>query len=89
MNKILVTGLSALLVAAASSSFAAQPTSLRFEGKATTEDGVPYSNYSVKCSNGKSEPLTAWDKRRKWCLGDVETENCHRKQIKAAKAACK
>ena len=87
--KVLMTCAATLLATVALTSHAAQPTSLRFEGKATTEEGVSYSNYSVKCSNGKSEPLTAWDKRRKWCVSDLDTENCHRKQIKAAQAACK
>jgi hypothetical protein len=43
----------------------------------------------VKCSNGKKVEVTAWDNRRKWCVGDHTSKNCEKKQINAAKAACK
>jgi len=71
------------------SSFAAKPTSIVFEGTGETTDGTPYASYKVKCSNGKQEDLTAWDSRKKWCVGDTSSEACEKKQIKAAKAACK
>ena len=77
------------LLALSANSFAAKPTSIVFDSNGTTEDGTAYSNYVVKCSNGKKTPLTAWDNRRKWCVGAQSTENCHKKQIKAAKKACK
>lgn len=69
--------------------FAAKPTSITFESEGTTPDGQEYANYIVKCSNGEKQPLTAWDSRKKWCVGKESQENCHRKQIKAAKQACK
>ncbi len=71
------------------SSFAAKPTSIVFDSHGETADGTAYSNYIVKCSNGKKKPLTAWDGRKKWCAGDASSEECQKKQIKAAKAACK
>ena len=77
------------LLAASTASFAAKPTSIIFEASGETADGTPFSQYAVKCSNGKKEPLTAWDNRGKWCLGEESSENCEKKQIKAAKAACK
>ena len=70
-------------------SLAAKPTSIVFDSNGTTEDGTPYANYQVKCSNGKTMPLTAWDNRKKWCVGDNSSTECERKQIKAAKKACK
>ena len=54
-----------------------------------TADGTPYGQYQVKCSNGKKMPLTAWDNRKKWCVGEGSAEQCQKKQIKAAKQACK
>lgn len=69
--------------------FAAKPTAITFESSGTTPDGREYSNYIVKCSNGEQQPLTAWDNRKKWCVGAESQENCHKKQIKAAKKACK
>ena len=62
---------------------------VQFNANAETADGTPYAKYTVKCSNGKTAALTAWDNRRKWCVGDATSENCEKKQIKAAKAACK
>jgi len=70
-------------------SIAAKPTSIAFEANATTSDGTPYAKYTVKCSNGKKAALTAWNNRSKWCVGDASSEQCEKKQINAAKIACK
>jgi|TARA_B110000977_G_C11078604_1_gene492070 hypothetical protein len=81
-----------LLVAAtlfSGAALAAKPTSVNFDSYGATDAGVEYANYFAKCSNGKAKPLTVWDNRRKWCVGEDSTENCHRKQLKAAKQACK
>lgn len=69
--------------------FAAKPTSITFESEGKAADGQVYANYVVKCSDGQSQPLTAWDERKKWCVGKVSQENCDKKQIRAAKIACK
>lgn len=79
----------AALATASAGTFAARPTSLMFTGDGTTDAGQAYSSYAVKCSDGQRYPLTAWDNRRKWCLGESSQDECHRKQIKAAKQACK
>ena len=79
----------AALAAFSASSFAAKPTSIVFDSNHENADGTPYSTYMVKCSNGKKKELTAWDGRKKWCVGDATSETCEKKQIKAAKAACK
>jgi len=77
------------LAAVSASSFAAKPTSIVFDSNNENADGSPYATYMVKCSNGKKQELTAWDGRKKWCVGDAGSEQCEKKQIKAAKAACK
>jgi hypothetical protein len=77
------------LLALSANAFAAKPTSIVFDSNGTTTDGKPYGSYHVKCSNGKKMPLTAWDDRKKWCVGEGSSENCQKKQIKAAKKACK
>ncbi|MEM1110917.1 MAG: hypothetical protein AAGI11_03320 [Pseudomonadota bacterium] len=87
MNMIKITAGAALL-ALSSASFAAKPTSIVFEGNGAGDTG-DYAKYSVKCSNGKKAPLTAWDNRRKWCIGDAASTECEKKQINAAKKACK
>lgn len=88
MNLVKIATMTAL-VAFSASSFAAKPTSIVFSANAENGEGTPYANYMVKCSNGKQAELTAWDNRRKWCVGDVSSVDCQKRQIKAAKAACK
>jgi hypothetical protein len=77
------------VILASASTFAAKPTSIVFESNGKATDGQDFSKYSVKCSNGKKVKLTAWDNRRKWCVGEASNENCEKKQINAAKTACK
>ena len=79
----------AAMAAVSASSFAANPTSIVFDSNNEAADGKPFATYYVKCSNGKKMELTAWDGRKKWCVGDAASESCEKKQIKAAKAACK
>jgi hypothetical protein len=88
MNPSKVAATTLLLIFSAGS-MAAKPTRIVFDANAATSDGTPYASYTVKCSNGKKVGLTAWDKRSKWCVGDATSEQCEKKQIKAAKAACK
>ena len=89
MNPVIKTVVAASLLALSTTALAAKPTSIIFDSNGTTADGTPYSSYQVKCSNGKKMPLTAWDNRKKWCVGDETSQGCEKKQIKAAKKACK
>lgn len=68
---------------------AAKPTAITYESDGVTADGVVYANYLVRCSDSRKPLITAWDKRKKWCQGKNSQENCHKRQIKAAIAACK
>ncbi|MCZ6830600.1 MAG: hypothetical protein O7F73_13615 [Gammaproteobacteria bacterium] len=85
---ILIVSASALLTLSLNS-LAAKPTSIVFLANGAGADGTPFASYQVKCSNGKTSPLTAWDNRKKWCVGESSSSDCERKQIKAAKKACK
>ena len=87
--KVTRIAIGAALLGLSAASFAAKPTSIVFQANGENADGTPYSTYMVKCSNGKKVELTAWDNRRKWCVGDASSTECEKKQIKAAKAACK
>ncbi|MFL3656009.1 MAG: hypothetical protein ACJ04P_13125 [Halioglobus sp.] len=88
MNILKIAAMAALVIFSAHG-FAAKPTSIVFESNAATADGTAYANYIVKCSNGKRADLTAWNNRGKWCVGDANSTACEKKQIKAAKNACK
>ncbi len=89
MKTVIKTVVAGSLLALSASALAAKPTSIVFDSNGQTSDGTPYGSYQVKCSNGKKQPLTAWDNRKKWCVGDAASEECTKKQIKAAKKACK
>lgn len=89
MNNLFKIATATALVAFSAGSFAAKPTSIVFNANAESADGTPYATYTVKCSNGKKVEVTAWDNRRKWCVGDASSDTCEKKQINAAKAACK
>jgi len=52
-------------------------------------NGESYRNYTVECSNGKHQPLSSWENGKKWCAAKDAQSNCVKKQIKAAKIACK
>lgn len=88
MNIVKIAAASALILFSAGS-LAAKPTSIIFDANAATTEGTAYAKYTVKCSNGKKAELTAWDNRGKWCVGDASSDHCEKKQINAAKDACK
>ena len=79
----------AAVVAFSASSFAAKPRAIEFDSRFETEQGERFSQYTVTCSNGKEMALTAWESPSKWCPGEASLENCEKRQVKAAKAACK
>jgi hypothetical protein len=89
MKTIIKTIIAGSALALSMNTLAAKPTSIVFDANGKTAEGTPYGSYQVKCSNGKKMPLTAWENRKKWCVGDAASEQCMKKQIKAAKKACK
>lgn len=91
MNPAQKVALAFALLLLSTASHAARPTSIVFNTNAETEDGRPYAQFTVRCNDGRTVPLTAWDGRRKWCVGDtdnIEILSCDKKQISAAKTAC-
>ena len=68
---------------------AAKPASITFESEGSAPNGKDYALYTVKCTDGQTLPLTAWDGRKKWCVGKMSEEDCEKKQIRAAKKACR
>lgn len=65
---------------------AGQPTDINYCAKGKTALGVAYSTYTVRCSDGKKREITAWDNRKKWCVGT--SSNCTSDQLKTAQQAC-
>lgn len=68
--------------------YAAKPVKIT-PGKEGATNGQEFRNYTVECSNGRKLPITSWESGKRWCIGDASQENCAKKQIKAAKVACK
>ena len=88
MKKILLTACASLCVLVSTAGHAAKPEKI-IPGPEGVKDGESFRNYTVECSNGKRQPLTAWRGGKEWCVGLESTENCSKKQIKAAQDACK
>ncbi len=78
-----------IMMIISSSAYSAKPVKITPGPKGVAVNGEKFRNYVVQCSNGKKMPLTAWKGGRKWCMGEGSEENCSKKQIKAAKSACK
>lgn len=89
MRTVLHTAIAASCLVFSMAALASKPTSITFVSDGKAPDGQEYASYIVKCSDGKEEPLTAWDQRRNWCVGKDSKDNCDKKQIRAAKMACK
>jgi len=89
MKKLSQVAMATALLTFSLAASAAKPTSITFESEGTNPEGKAYALYSVKCSDGQTQPLTAWDNRKTWCVGKMSVEGCSKKQIRAAKDACK
>lgn len=89
MKKSVLAVVSVSIMAFSLGANAAKPVKITPGSKGVAADGENFRNYVVQCSNGKKQPLTSWQKGKKWCVGQESGENCAKKQIKAAKTACK
>ncbi len=70
------------------SAYAAKPVKIT-PSDAGSVDGQEYRNYIIECTNGKKPIVTSWSSGKRWCVGPASQENCAKKQIRAAKTACK
>lgn len=87
LSKKTLLFLSGLLFA--SSCFAAKPVSFKYVEEIIVDKDVVYAHYIVKCSNGKSYDVSAWDNKKLWCVGKGLKEECYKKNIKVGKVVCK
>ncbi len=69
--------------------FAAKPIKIKYIEDVVVQNDLIYSHYAVKCSDGRSADISAWDNRKKWCVGKGGQDNCSKKQVTAAKTVCK
>lgn len=68
--------------------YLARCTNIKFKNKGSSF-GKTYYKYVVKCSNGRQTNITAWNNRKKWCVGkSTKKEDCADNQMKAATMAC-
>lgn len=89
MNRPFLAALFSLMLIFSVTASAAKPTSITIESTNIHTDGSEYAVYVVVCSNNATYKLSAWDQRKKWCVGEGQSDDCERKQIKAAKKACR
>ena len=89
MTGLIKNVVTAAIVFASANASAAKPTSIKYIEDIVVENNIIYSHYQVKCSNGKTADISAWDNRKKWCIGNGGENECSKKQIKTAKKVCK
>ena len=85
------TTLTVFLLATSIAAVAGQvkPVTIKPLTQGTTAVGQSYASYNVACDNGSSYVITRWaDAPKKWCLGTDSTEDCQKKKMRSAKAAC-
>lgn len=79
----------AVLTLVSATALAAKPTSITYVKEVPVGDDEIYAEYVVKCSDNQEKSISSWDNRKTWCQGVGEKNDCERKQIMAAKKACK
>lgn len=78
---------SAVLIALSFSASAASVTDIKYSSKGNAMLGGEYRIYTVSCSDGSSKKISAWEERKKWCIG-TSKRNCSNDQLKTAKRVC-
>ncbi|MGK0442377.1 MAG: hypothetical protein ACJA0N_002187 [Pseudohongiellaceae bacterium] len=81
--------LTAAVAVMATQAFAARPVSIKYTEDIVVEGDQIYSHYVVTCSNGDKQDISAWDRRKTWCVGRGLKDDCSKKQIKTAKQVCR
>ena len=87
MIKKLLYALGCSVFCVSLTSFAASPKDINYAGKGSSFGGGKYYIYNVRCSDGSTKVISAWDERKEWCVGK-KRQNCSNDQLQAAKKAC-
>ncbi|MCP4699044.1 MAG: hypothetical protein GY862_19655 [Gammaproteobacteria bacterium] len=97
MKKLLIMVLAAFCIASLSIDVSARkrgrsndkvctPTNIKYCKAGKNWRGKKFSTYVVRCSDGTKRTITAWNKRKKWCVR--RNRHCTNDQLKTAKKAC-
>lgn len=81
--------LSVITMLFACSSFAAEPTSIKYVEEIITSGNNIYIHYKVKCSDGRRMDISGWNNGSKWCIGRGKQDTCAKTRVKIARRACK
>jgi hypothetical protein len=71
------------------SAFADEPISVKYIGDVVVNNNAIYSHYKVICPNQRNVDISAWNNRKKWCLGKGKQNVCTKRQIALIKRACR
>lgn len=75
-------------MATSTNAIAAMPSSIKYIEDVVLDNNNSYSHYIVKCSDGHTADISAWNRRQKWCIGKGDQKICTLKQTQIAKAVC-
>ena len=75
-----------LLVSTAA--FAAKVDKIKVPVINKTSGGQEFRVYAVRCTDMRTEYITAWNNRKEWCAGDTRHENCGHSKQQAAADVC-
>lgn len=88
MTTLRKLALTTAAITISASAFASKPTSIKLVEDIVDGDNI-YSHYIVKCSNGETADISAWDNRKRWCVGKGGKDDCAKKQITTARKVCR
>ena len=88
MTTVLKLILATATITVSAGAFASKPVSIKHVEDIVDGDNI-YSHYIVTCSNGNTADISAWDDRKRWCIGKGGKDDCTRKQIKTVKKVCR
>lgn len=89
MNYIKSIAITAAIIIASSTAYAAKPVNINYIADIVAPNDLVFSHYKVTCSDGRTADISAWNNRNKWCVGRGKQNNCSKKQINIAKKVCK
>jgi len=72
----------------ATTSYAAEPKSIKYVEEIITNSNNIYIHYKVTCSDRKRVDISGWNDGKKWCVGRGKQNVCKKTRVKIARKAC-